>query len=88
VSVEARLASLETRVAALEGAAHPGRRRFPVIVSEEGVCGVDPDSDPTTCPHASLYRRRKGCLGEGCMAKASAYYEGYRGRVAQESIDK
>lgn len=79
MSLESRVHSLEDRVAALEGE-RPGRKALPILVSEQGVCGVDPESDSTTCPHASLYRRRKGCLGAGCMQKSSEYYEGYRGR--------
>jgi len=77
VSLEARVASLEGRVAALEGE-RPGRKALPIVVSERGVCGVDPESDSTTCPHASLYRRRKGCLGVGCTQKSSEYYDEYR----------
>jgi hypothetical protein len=79
VSLESRVASLEDRVAALEGE-RPGRKALPILVSEMGVCGVDPESDSTTCPHASLYRRRKGCLGVSCTAKATEYYEDYRSR--------
>lgn len=79
MNTEARLASLEDRVAALEGE-RPGRKALPILRSENGVCGVDPESDSTTCPHASLYRRRKGCLGVACTQKATEYYEEYRGR--------
>ena len=79
MSLEARVASIERKVAALEGE-RPGRKALPIIVSEMGVCGVDPESDSTTCPHASLYRRRKGCLGVSCTAKAADYYDEYRSR--------
>jgi hypothetical protein len=79
VRLEARVAALEERVASLEGE-RPGRKALPIRVSELGVCGVDPESDSITCPHASLYRRRKGCLGVSCTAKAAEYYEEYRGR--------
>ena len=82
--MESRVASLEGRVAALEGE-RPGRKALPIVVSERGVCGVDPESDSTTCPHASLYRRRKGCLGVGCTEKSSAYYEDYRTVAAKRS---
>lgn len=53
---------------------------MPILVSEMGVCGVDPESNSITCPHASLYRRRKGCLGVGCTTKATEYYDDYRSR--------
>lgn len=79
MSLETRVDLLEARVAALEGE-RPGRKALPIVVSETGVCGVDPESDSTICPHASLYRRRKGCLGVGCTKKSSEYYESYRER--------
>lgn len=65
---EARLASLEARVEALEPK--------PVEV-RTGVCAMGvPDS--SACTEASLYRRRKGCDGEACRLKSSEYYKGYR----------
>jgi hypothetical protein len=76
-SVEARLTRLEEQVETLM-AGRPGRRPLPVTVSEEGVCGVDPDSDSASCPHASLYRRQKGCLGTACQRKTDEYYAEYR----------
>jgi hypothetical protein len=79
VSLEARVDALEARVEALEGE-RPGRKLLPVIVSAPGVCGVDPESDSTTCPHASLYRRRKGCKGTACQQAAADYYSQYRDR--------
>ena len=84
MTIEARVASLEDRVAALEGE-RPGRKALPIVVSERGVCGVDPESDSTTCPHASLYRRRKGCLGVGCTKKSSEYYDEYRSVATKRS---
>jgi hypothetical protein len=77
VNLDGRLAALEERVAALE-LERPGRSPMPILVSQRGVCGVDPDSNSITCPHASLYRRRKGCLGHGCQQASSEYYERYR----------
>jgi hypothetical protein len=76
-SVESRLTRLEEQMATVM-AGRPGRRPLPVTVSEEGVCGVDPDSDSASCPHASLYRRQKGCLGTACQAKTDEYYANYR----------
>jgi hypothetical protein len=76
-SVETRLATLEQRVAALEGG-RSGRKALPIIVSEKGVCGVNPDSDSTECPHASIYRHQKGCRGTACEVAASNYYKEYR----------
>ena len=56
----------------------PGRKSMPIVVSEEHVCGVDPDSDSAECPHASLYRRQKGCLGDACVKINNEYYENRR----------
>lgn len=74
MSTEARVLALEKRVAALESE-RPGRKARPILVSAEGVCGVDPDSDSEVCPFASLYRRNKGCQGTACKRLASAYYK-------------
>jgi hypothetical protein len=72
-----RLASLEERVATLEGG-RPGRKPKPIVVSEEHVCGIDPDRDSETCPDASLYRHQKGCKGDRCSQINVEYYEKYR----------
>ena len=72
-SYETRIASLEARVESLEKK-RPGRKAMPILVSEEGVCGVDPDGPSLTCPHASLYRRNKGCRGEACVLLSQKYY--------------
>ena len=72
-NVETRLARLEANVATLMGH-RPGRRALPIVVSEMGVCGVDPESNSVECPHASLYRRQKGCLGVACVTKSLDYY--------------
>jgi hypothetical protein len=68
-----RMMQLEARVDALEKG-RPGRKRKPIVVSQEGVCGVDPTRDSTTCPDASLYRRQKGCLGTKCVRLTQEYY--------------
>lgn len=77
--IETRIATLEAKVEALEGG-RSGRRALPVIVSVDGICGVDPSLDSAICPHSSLYRRQKGCLGDACKSKASAYYADYRAK--------
>jgi hypothetical protein len=80
-TVETRLAALETRVAHLTATVEggrPGRKALPILVSEEGVCGVDPDSNSEVCPFASIYRHQKGCRGEACAVKSSEYYKEYR----------
>ena len=79
MSVETRLASLEARVESLE-AHRPGRKALPIVISQEGVCGVDPESDSASCPHASLWRRQKGCQGTSCVNVAAEYYADYRSR--------
>jgi hypothetical protein len=76
-SVETRLARLEERVATLEGS-RPGRKGKPILVKVRGVCGVDPESDSSSCPHASVYRRQQGCQGDACVAASSTYYKQYR----------
>ena len=80
-TVETRLAVLEERVkhltAQVEGG-RSGRRALPILVSTEGVCGVDPDGDSEGCPFASLYRHQKGCRGTACVQKSSQYYKDYR----------
>jgi hypothetical protein len=75
--IETRLASLEARVETLEGG-RSGRKPLPILFSNEGVCGAEPDIDSSKCPHASLYRRQKGCLGTACKREASEYYSKYR----------
>jgi hypothetical protein len=75
--IETRVAALEARVESLEGE-RPGRRRQPIVVSAEGVCGLDPQRDSATCPDASIYRRQKGCKGTACQQAASDYYANYR----------
>jgi hypothetical protein len=67
-------ASVEARLDALEGV-RPGRKAKHVLVSEEGVCGIDPERDSATCPDASMWRRQKGCLGTACVNQATAYWK-------------
>jgi hypothetical protein len=84
-SLELRVASLEAEVEALKQE-RPGRKPKHILVSIEGVCGIDPERDSTTCPDATLYRRQKGCKGHACLAKASEYYSEYRAsRAAEEA---
>lgn len=73
-----RLAKLEARVATLETLQQPrkgGRPSKKLVVKAEGVCGLDPDRDSSTCPDASLYRRRQGCGGMACVTASSTYYK-------------
>jgi hypothetical protein len=77
VSLQSRVEALEERVAALEGE-RPGRKPLPILVSADGVCGVDPERNAALCPDASLYRRRKGCLGTACQQASIDYYDNYR----------
>lgn len=72
-TLAAQVADLEVRMAVLERA-RPGRKKKPIVVSREGVCGVEPTSDAETCPYASIYRRREGCLGTACVALNKSYY--------------
>jgi len=75
--IELRITALEQRMDSMEKG-RSGRRGKPILVSIEGVCGVDPSRESNTCPDASLYRRQKGCQGIACMSKAAEYYQGYR----------
>jgi hypothetical protein len=77
--IEARLTSLEERVEFLEGG-RSGRKPRPVVVSEKGVCGLDPSRDSASCPEASIYRRQRGCLGTACRRKYDEYYANYRAK--------
>ena len=79
--LERRYAVLEAKVATLEGG-RPGRKALPVVVSEDHVCGVAPGTDSKECPHASLYRRHRGCKGDACVSISQAYYEARRKRDA------
>ena len=74
---ETRFARIEARLDALESK-RPGRKALPIVVSQEGICGIDPERDSETCPNASLWRRQKGCLGTACVREATQYYETYR----------
>jgi len=72
------LANLAARVELLE-AERPGRKKLPIVVKEDGVCGVEPSmEDSATCPHASLYRRQQGCGGHACKNISSEYYKNRR----------
>lgn len=75
--VLARIATLEAKVAQLEGG-RPGRKRRPILVSAEGVCGIEPERDSATCPDASIYRKQKGCKGTRCAEIYDGYYTEYR----------
>lgn len=79
--IETRIATLEARVDYLEKG-RSGRKPKPILVSVEGVCGVDPAIDSATCPNASLYRRQQGCMGVACTQKSSEYYANYRAERA------
>jgi hypothetical protein len=73
-----RVAALEARIATLERLQEPRRGGRPgkkLVVQAEGVCGLDPDRDSSTCPDASLYRRRQGCQGIACALASSTYYK-------------
>jgi hypothetical protein len=69
-----RVAALEARLDKLEHYRKGGRPAKPILVKAEGVCGIDPERDSTTCPDASLYRRRQGCQGRACAQASSEYY--------------
>jgi len=77
--LEGRISVVEEQVDhLLKG--RPGRRLQPIIRSEHGVCGIDPERDSASCPDASLWRRAKGCQGDACVVIASEYYRNYRAK--------
>ena len=76
-NLNTRLARVEARLALLERE-RPGRKALPIVVSEEHVCGVEPDRDSAACHDASLYRRQKGCLGDACVKLSDEYYANRR----------
>ena len=78
-ALRAELASVKQQLAALE-AKRPGRKRVPIVVSEVGICGIDPERDAASCPDASIYRRQQGCKGTACMNVTSAYWASYRNK--------
>jgi hypothetical protein len=80
-SLEERVAALEQRMSTVE-AKRPGRKSLPIVVSEAGVCGIDPDRDSASCEDASLYRRQKGCKGTACTNISTAYWANYRSKEA------
>ena len=70
-----RVAALEARLDTLENKRKGGRPSKKLVVQAEGVCGLDPERDSSTCPDASLYRRRQGCGGVACAQTSSTYYK-------------
>lgn len=63
----------------------PGRKPLPILVSEKGVCGLDPSRDSATCQDATIYRWQRGCLGTACEAKNRDYYDEYRKGKGKDS---
>jgi hypothetical protein len=77
--ITAQLARIDERLDKIEaGRKKGGRPRYPIKVTAEHTCGLDPERDSSTCPDASLYRRRQGCLGDACVQKSADYYRGYK----------
>jgi len=72
-NLAARVARLEAKVELLESE-RPGRKPKPIVVSVDGVCGIDPERDSATCPDATLYRYQHGCKGTRCKKKNTDYY--------------
>lgn len=66
---------LRTRVETLESE-RPGRKPKPLLaIKQRDVCAIDPDSDSTKCPFASIYRYQSGCHGAMCRQKQHEAYE-------------
>jgi len=73
----------DQRIVSLEKE-RPGRKPVPILVSEEGVCGVDPDRDSATCPDASIYRAQQKCKGTRCTKIYREYYADRRNDKRKE----
>lgn len=83
VELEQRVTALEEQVELLLKG-RPGRQLRPIVCSQEGVCGIDPDRDSASCEDASLWRKSKGCKGTACQAISSEYYRNYRAAKKQD----
>lgn len=79
VLLEQKVERLEQQVEFLEKK-RPGRRLQPIVVTESGVCGLDPSCDSKTCKKSSIYRYQQGCLGDACVTANREYYAEYRAR--------
>jgi hypothetical protein len=67
--------ALQIRVETLESE-RPGRKPKPLLaIKQRDVCAIDPDSDSTVCPFASIYRYQSGCHGTMCRQKQHEAYE-------------
>lgn len=84
VSLEARVAALEEKVEFLSKS-RPGRRFKPNVVTQEGVCGINPECDSTACTDATIYRYQQGCRGAACVKINREYYSQYRAARRQEA---
>lgn len=82
--LEQRIEELESRLTQLESR-RPGRPAMPIQVSEEGVCGLNPECDSTECENASIYRFQKGCRGWACTRINREYYATYRAQKRGEA---
>lgn len=80
---EQRVTALEQRVKLLESE-RPGRKLTPIVVSEAGVCGIDPKRNSATCGDANVYRYQKGCRGTACTQIYEDYYRSYRKKRIEE----
>jgi hypothetical protein len=76
-TLEKRVTELEQQLAVLQKS-RPGRKTKPIIVSEAGVCGINPDIDSALCDDASIYRYQSGCRGIACAQRNRNYYADYR----------
>lgn len=82
--LERRVTEMEERLDGLSDGR--GRKPRPIVQSEVGVCGLDPDSeDSAQCLSANVYRYQQGCRGTGCVMANSQYYADYRARRREKS---
>jgi hypothetical protein len=87
--LEQDVGNLKVRVATLESE-RPGRKPRPLIAPKQrDVCAIEPDSDSTVCPYASIYRYQAGCWGTLCRLKQHDAYERRKdNRAAKKTVVK
>ena len=76
--LEQTVEDLKSRTELLEQRNRAGRKPKPLLSTDAGTCGIDPESDDKACPNASVYRYQQGCRGASCVDVNQTYYAQYR----------
>lgn len=84
--LEQDVGQLKVRVATLESE-RPGRKPRPLVAPKQrDVCAIEPGSDSTVCPFASIYRYQAGCWGSLCRSKQHDAYERRKTNRARKTV--